>query len=386
MAELDLNQINELKARMQAIIFSIEDGIVMTDFAGNILVLNDTAKKMLGIQKGYPYERKFLDYIDHAEVRAKFQELFKSTEKDPVQEIVVPREHGPLYLKTRKSLVTTAKGEILGQMIALRDVTVEKNLENLKDDFLHSITHDLKSPLTSVQGFLGLFHDGELGTTTPEQRHYLEIMMHSTNKLLKMINNILDIAKFEAGKVSLSFGPWEAVSAVREIVDSFRGVAKHHKIRLLLNILSEPGDAVILSEMSMDDGRPGDPAKPVREVVVEADGLLLERVIVNLLDNAMKFTPMDGEIEVRVEDHADRLEVSVRDTGRGIPADSLDKLFHKFSQVPGTKGGTGLGLTIVKYVVEAHGGKIGVSSRPGKGTTFRFWVPKTTVQVLAARP
>jgi two-component system phosphate regulon sensor histidine kinase PhoR len=126
-------------------------------------------------------------------------------------------------------------------------------------------------------------------------------------------------------------------------------------------------------------------SEPAREITVEVDGLLLERVIVNLVDNALKFTPVDGEIEIRLEDRADRIEVSVRDTGRGIPTDSIEKLFHKFSQVPGTKGGTGLGLTIVKYIVEAHGGKVGVSSQPGKGTTFRFWVPKKPVQPEAAR-
>lgn len=394
-SEMHADELMSTKTKLQAILFSIEDGIVMVDFKGKILLLNDSAKKMMGIQKKFPYEKKFLDYIDDPFVKDKLSSILEAKENALEIELIVPQGQDKLFLKATKNLVTTAKGEVLGRVIALRDVTLEKQLETMKDDFIHSVTHDLKSPLTSVQGFLKLFLENEIGPVTKEQKHYLEAMEHSTQKVLKLINNILDFAKVEAGKMALSKSEWDVTAAVHQLVESLQGLAKHHQIKLYYVVSSPPSDsstgseAVLEEDSSLKTKNESEKSPPqlsqqktdlmdvqLRKVTVFADGTFLERVISNLVDNALKFTSLGGTIEIKIEDTPRKVVISVSDTGKGIPPESLDKIFQKFNQVPGTKGGTGLGLTISKHIVEAHGGEISVASQVGKGTTFRFWIPK----------
>ncbi len=355
--EMQADQLLSEKTKLQGILFSIEDGIVMTDFEGSIMLVNDSAKLMLNINEHFPYTKKFLDYITDEGVREEFREMLEGGMRAPDREFQIPRPNGNLHVRLSRSIVTTAAGKALGWVTVIRDITLEKELENMKDDFVHSITHDLKSPLTSVRGFLKLFIDGDIGELNNQQKHYLGVMDNSTTKVLKLINNILDMAKLEAGKMSLNKNDWNAAASVNQIVESLQGTAHQHNIKLS-------------SQFESDGNENG--------FHLFADGNLLERVIGNLVDNALKFTPGGGRIDVLVTDTGKRLTVAVRDTGKGIPPDSLDKVFIKFKQVPGTKGGTGLGLTIVKHIVESHGGEITVQSEVGKGTTFSFWVPKET--------
>ncbi len=370
-------EIADLKTKMQAIIFSIEDGIIMTDFEGTILVINARARQLLGIQKGYPYDKKFLDYLENESVRIKIQSFLSAPDSVRNLELTVSPEGQLTILNVTRNLVTTASGERLGQVVALHDITLEKELENMKDDFLHSITHDLKSPLTSVQGFLNLFIEGELGAVTQDQIRYLKIMIHSSGKLLRMINNILDMAKLDAGHMSISKVEWNVLSSVDEILQNFQEIARHHKIQVFKSIVVYKSDGrsfPVQDETHLD-----------HSITLSADVELLERVLTNLVDNAMKFTPTAGQIEILIEDYPDKVQISVKDNGRGIPEDALAKIFHKFQQAPGTKGGTGLGLTIAKHIVEEHGGQIGVKSEKGKGSTFHFWIPKSEIEKEAAR-
>lgn len=377
MSSLGKDEIADLRIKLQAIIFSIEDGIVMVDFEGEILVMNDRARKMLCIQKGYPYDKKFLDYLQDADVRVQFKTLLDHPDKVRREEIIVPGEPRSATYRATKNVVTTARGEEIGRVLALHDITMEKEIERLKDDFVHSITHDLKGPLTSVQGFLGLFLEGELGPVTAEQSRSLNIMVHSTGKLLRMINNILDMAKLDAGRMLIQKTEWNVLQTIDELFMGYGEIAKHHKIRLFKTVqFTEPGGRTYKVDEAAHSDHP---------VTVLADGSLLERVITNLFDNAMKFTPANGQIEILVESLPDRVQVSVKDSGRGIPAEALGKIFQKFQQAPGTKGGTGLGLTIAKHIVEEHGGQIGVESEKGKGSNFHFWIPKISTGKEAVR-
>ncbi len=372
-------EIADLKTKLQAIIFSIEDGIVMTDFGGEILVINSRARQMLSIKKGYPFDKKFLDYIEDEAIRSQIGSFLAAADGasggSSIELNVVP-DGAAVILKVTKNWVTTAQGERLGQVIALHDITLERELENLKDDFLHSITHDLKSPLTSIRGFLNLFIEGALGDVTQDQQKYLNIMLHSSGKLLRMINNILDMAKLDAGKMAISKTEWDVLATVDDILVNFQEIARHHKIRVFKTVrVHEPdGRSYVVDDAALAD----------RQIIIQADSEMLERVLTNLVDNAMKFSPMNGQIEILVEDFPDKVSLSVIDNGRGIPEDALKKLFHKFQQAPGTKGGTGLGLTIAKHIVEEHGGAIAAESEKGKGSNFHFWIPKESQQKEAA--
>lgn len=370
-------EIADLKTKLQAIIFSIEDGIAMTDFEGHILVINSRARQLLGIKKGYPFDKKFLEYIEEDAVRSQIQTFVAAPEGASPIELTVSPDGVPVILKVSKNPVTTAQGDRLGQVIALHDITLEKELENLKDDFLHSITHDLKSPLTSVQGFLSLFMEGALGSVTQDQLKYLRIMLHSSGKLLRMINNILDMAKLDAGRMAINKSEWDVLATVDYILQNFQEIARHHKINVFKTVLVHAEDG---RTFAVDEA-----ADPDRTIKVNADSELLERVLTNLVDNAMKFSPMSGQVEILVEEYPDKVSISVKDNGRGIPEDAVKKLFHKFQQAPGTKGGTGLGLAIAKHIVEVHGGEIGVDSVHGRGSSFHFWLPKQPLEEGAAR-
>ncbi|MBI1979214.1 MAG: PAS domain-containing sensor histidine kinase [Elusimicrobia bacterium] len=359
MTTISFDEIAELKVKLQAVLFSIEDGIVMTDFEGNISLINDRARKMLGVQKGYPYEKKFLEYVQDEWVKDKLSQLLETKDSISSTEIGIATDGGEIYLHTTKNIVTTAQGVVLGQVVVLHDVTTEKQFEKLKDDFVHSITHDLKSPLSSLLGFLKLFQDGELGALSPEQKRYLEIMSHSANDLLRMINDILDMSKLESGKMVLSKTNWDADAMVSHIVESLRGVAYQCKVQISHQYVS--------GEPSGDN-----------HGHLYADKALVERVLNNLLDNALKFTPGGGAIEVQVRDLTQEIEFSVKDTGKGIPPESQSTIFEKFKQVPGTKSGSGLGLAISKYIVEAHGGRIALESQLSHGTKVFFTIPKSS--------
>lgn len=352
------DEILQLKTKMQAILFSIQEGIVMTDFEGHVLLLNDAAKRLLSIPQKYPYEKKFLDYVEDSWLKAHLKTVLESKEDTDQFEVALKKEDEETFLKITKNIVTTARGEILGRALAIRDVTLEKRLEGMKDEFVQSVTHDLKSPMSSLHGFVCLFLSGDAGPLTEDQVRYFKLMRHSTEKVLQMIHNILDSVKLEAGQMVLAKNDWEVVESVNSIVESLQGVAKFYQVRLYATVSPLAGSS----------------AAP--KIRLLADQTLVERVLGNLLDNALKFSMGGGEIEVIVQERPERVDFAVRDTGRGIPPQFLGDIFKKFKQVPGTKGGTGLGLNISSQIVRQHGGEISVESEPGRGATFRFWIPK----------
>ena len=374
MAQQRSSEIADLKTKLQAIIFSIEDGIIMTDFEDNILVINDSAKRMLQIEKSYPYNKKFLDYIENEKLKQKFSDLQKIKEESHSIEVsipLVPMEES--FLKINKSSVTTAQGHVLGRMFTLRNITLEKQLEKVKDDFVHSIAHDLKSPLTPVQGFIRLLYEEQFGPLTKEQKNCMEIILLSVNRLLRLISNILDMAKLDVKKtLVMNKSSWDAALTIHHTVELLQEMARHQEINLFLSVYTYSGTERENRLLRFKSGE----SKTPPHIKIFADGELLERVIYNLVDNALKFTSSQGQIEIKLEDFSDRIEISVIDNGRGIPEDALKKIFQKFQQVQGTRGGTGLGLTIAKHIVEAHGGQLQVTSQLKKGSTFHFWIPK----------
>ncbi len=365
------DEVSLIKTRLQAILFSIEEGIVMLDFAGDIQIINDAAKTMLGIQKKFPYEQKFLDYVADAEIRGKLDFMLESPIENVIQELTLTKGEKNICVRAAKSVVTTAKGETLGKVLVFRDVTREKELESLKEDFVHSITHDLKSPLTSIQGYLDLFMSDEIEPLSAEQKRHMEIMSHSTRKLLKLVSNILDMAKIEAGQLKIQRKPWDVVQGVYQVLNALHAVSWLIKINMTAAVsFTKDG---IKTTMQI---YPSVPGQTLPEMILSADGSLLDRAISNLVDNAIKHTPQGGTIEVHVEDEPDKVRVSVCDNGGGIPEEALEKIFQKFQQLSGTKGGTGLGLTFTRETVERHGGRISVTSQLKKGANFTFWIPK----------
>jgi len=234
-----------------------------------------------------------------------------------------------------------------------------KELDQMKDDFVSSVSHELRSPLTSIKGYVDFILRGKAGPLNEKLVEYLTIVKNNTSRLGTFINDILDLAKIEARRFELGREAVELPPLVEEMVTFFRPQAEESKIEL---------EAVVPSGLSL----------------VSADSDKLRQVFTNLLSNAFKFTPEGGKvtIEARNSKSGNFVEIAVKDTGIGIAKEDLQRIFDKFQQMKpsGSKAkkvkGTGLGLAIVKGIVEAHGGKIWVESELNKGSNFIFTLPK----------
>ncbi|MBI3330504.1 MAG: hybrid sensor histidine kinase/response regulator, partial [Candidatus Omnitrophica bacterium] len=243
---------------------------------------------------------------------------------------------------------------LLGRSI--RYAIERQRVERLKDEFVNTVSHELRTPLSTIQEFTGILFDQIPGPLTAEQREYLTIIRSNIERLTRMIDNLLDMAKIDAGHAVLRKSVTEVAPLIQQTVQSLGPIAKHKGIEL---------------EVRVPDELPS----------LYADADKVTQVLVNLLSNAIKFTPGPGRVTVSVSEGESDLAFSVADTGVGIAEGDVPKLFEKFSRVHQASGdeatrGTGLGLAISKRLVELHGGTIGVTSRPGQGSAFTFMLPK----------
>jgi signal transduction histidine kinase len=250
------------------------------------------------------------------------------------------------------------KGQIetRGLLRALRYATERKRLDRLKDEFVSTVSHELRTPLTSIIGSLGLLMGKAAGILSEPAARLLEIAHNNSQRLVLLVNDILDIEKLESGQAVFDFRKIEVRSLVEQAVESIRGYAEDHRVKVRI-------DAAV----AVDD--------------IRADIDRLAQVVTNLLSNAIKFSPPDGEVVIAVEKEAEvnAVRISVRDRGPGIPVDFKSRIFERFAQADATnarrKGGTGLGLSIAKQIIDRLGGEIGVADAPGGGTIFYIELP-----------
>ena len=243
----------------------------------------------------------------------------------------------------------------------IKDMELEKKkmeeMNRLKNEFFSMITHDLKAPLSALLGFIELFLRGSLGDVNDEQKEFLVYAKETVNELIEMVNLILDIGKMEHGNFKFNFEEFNLYLVINELVKKMAPIFDDKKI----NIKTE-----------FDESFSG---------IIIGDQIQIKRVIMNLLNNAVKFSKPDGIIEIKVSKSKDRCIISVKDYGKGIPAEDINKIFNKYYQSSNTvKGGTGLGLTFVKLVVDAHKGNIEVDSNLGEYTIFKVDLPLNEIR------
>jgi signal transduction histidine kinase len=229
-----------------------------------------------------------------------------------------------------------------------------RELDRLKSDFLGNVSHELRTPLASIKGFVDNLLDGVAGGLAVRQRHYLVRVRDNADRLGRMVSDLLDLTRIEAGKVELTLQALDAGEAVSEAVETFRPIARARPVGLILDV--EPG------------------------LRVWADGDKLQQILTNLVSNAVKFTPGGGQVTVRgCRRGSTTVRLDVQDSGPGIAPQDRERVFDKFYQVGRTEGerpdGTGLGLTIARHLVELHGGRIWVEAAPGSGATFALELP-----------
>lgn len=236
--------------------------------------------------------------------------------------------------------------------VVVQDITDRRAVEKMKDEFISTVSHELRTPLTSIRGSLGLLASGKLGSLSDNGQRMLEIASANTDRLVRLINDILDVERMESGKVNLVKSPCNAAEVVRHAVDAVRSLAEREGMTIEVD------------------------AEPV-SLVADSDRLV--QVLTNLLGNAVKFSPAGSTTRVGARQHHRSVVFSVADQGRGIPADKVDSIFERFGQVDASdsreKGGSGLGLPICRSIVHHHGGNISVESESGRGSTFTFTIP-----------
>jgi PAS domain S-box-containing protein len=232
------------------------------------------------------------------------------------------------------------------------DITSRKLVERLKDEFVSVVSHELRTPLTSIHGSLKLLATGQLGDMTQEGQEVLDIAADNTERLIRLVGDVLDLERIESGRYSLQKSHCEAAFLLSQAADIMRPMTDRHGIRIEIK------------------------APPV---MVWADPDPILQTLTNLLSNAIKFSPDHTTVWMEVDKEESHILFTVRDQGRGIPADRLESIFERFQQVDASdsriRGGTGLGLAICRSIVEQHGGKIWVESTPGQGSSFYFTLP-----------
>jgi signal transduction histidine kinase len=265
----------------------------------------------------------------------------------------------PRQLDGQQIAMLRALGRQVMSQIELRlHLLVRAAMEKAKDEFVSVVSHELRTPLTSIRGSLGLIEGGALGTVPPELARMVAIARANTDRLVRLINDILDLEKIAAGKLELKLRPLDPADLVDAALTETQGIAGQARVDLAWSAV-EPGGARLLGDRDR-----------------------LIQVLVNLLSNAIKVSPPGGGVAIRIESAGGRVRITVRDRGPGIAARDLSRIFGRFQQIDSSdsrsRGGTGLGLSICKAIVEEHGGTIGVDTAEGEGSDFWFEIPGTS--------
>jgi len=348
--------LRELLARQEAIFTSPLIGIFTLNPSGSIESLNPAAEHLFGWPAATAMRRSIAALIEiggeEIGVGARLRQLV--THDDELRELVGRRRDGSTF-PIDFALAEMPLGKRRMFVVFVRDISKRKNNEHRKDEFVATVSHELRTPLTSIAGSLGLLVGGAAGSHSPAAARLLQIAYSNSQRLVRLINDILDIEKIESGKAAFDMRPIDLGALVEQSIEANRGFADSFAVQMRL----DPGFS-----------RP----------FVRADSDRMTQVLTNLLSNAIKFSPSSGEVVVTIENRGPRVRVSVRDHGPGIPEAFRPRVFDKFAQadascVPG-KQGTGLGLNIVKQIIDLHGGSIAFEPASGSGTVFYFELPR----------
>jgi PAS domain S-box-containing protein len=328
---------------------------------GRIQQINREAENLFGYSQdelaGTSASIRDLVHADqHEEFDGRWKRLIEERESLDGFRMRNPRRDGvSLVCEWTVTPLVNAEGTVLSVIAQGRDITQQLEAERLKQEFTSTLSHELRTPLTSIIGSLQLINSGMLGDLNKDQTELTEVAERNGIRLLDLINDILDIEKVESGKLTLFPETIALDELVREALKLNQGFAERYKVKLVAH-------------------------EPLPGIQVHADRKRLLQVMTNLLSNAAKFSPADGQVEVEMREKGSDVLVTVSDRGSGIPENFRGRIFGRFAQADSTdtraKGGTGLGLAICKRMIELMEGTIGFANREGGGTTFWFELPK----------
>jgi NtrC-family two-component system sensor histidine kinase KinB len=349
----DLGELLVAQQTTEAAIDSLYDPVIVTDSDGRVTRINPAAERLFGARAdvtGRPIEQVARDpRIAQAVTDVLRSKRAAASEGAEVLPWAV--DGARRAFRTRSTPMRDADDRLVGAVTLLEDITHLSEISRLKSEFIAAASHELRTPLTSVQMGVHLLLEGAAGPLDKRQTDILEVCRDDTARLERLMRQLLDLSKIESGAAAPSRAPIRPSVLVHEAVDSLALQAESKGLRVVI-----------------------DAPREVPEVVADRDQV--ERVIVNLVTNATRATPPGGIITVAATEHGRDVVFSVTDTGAGIPREYLPRIFEPFIQVPNAPaGGSGLGLTISRRIVEGHGGRLSVQSEPGRGSTFSFTIP-----------
>ncbi len=350
-----LGSLTREEKKLSSVLNSVAEGIVYLDLDRKIVLTNPAAEHLLGLPDDAA--GKVVDeLLDPAVVVELFsRERVARRRAQPVStEVSLTVGDETRALKVVSSAVTAGDDASIGTVYVLDDITREKEIEQMKSDFVALVSHELRTPLTSIYGYTRLILDGKTGDVPELTLDKLVRVERQALRLSHLISDLLDLSRIESGRMEMRMAPTSIVEVAATRMDDIRTQADDKDITLSLEAADDVPDAV-------------------------ADGERIGQVVTNLLSNAVKFTPQGGSVRVRIGQEGEQLSIQVIDTGTGIPPEERSLIFDKFHQVSNVhtrqQGGTGLGLAIAKSIVEAHGGRIWVDDGAGSGSDFRFVLP-----------
>jgi two-component system, OmpR family, sensor histidine kinase ResE len=346
--KFNINALSQEKEQLASILSSMADGVITFNRDGTILITNPPADRFLQ----YWYYEKGTEAADKEGIPSQVMDLFQlavDTEKEQIGKISLQGRHwvilvSPLYSNTF----------IRGAVAVLRDMTEERQLEKMRRDFIANVSHELRTPISMMQGYSEAIVD-DIAESQEEKREMAKVIYDESLRMGRLVNELLDLARMEAGHIQLSIETVNLHSFMNRIIHKFQGFAKDNGIFLNLELDSD------IPSFSFDPDR-------------------IEQVLTNLIDNAFRHTPKGGSVTLKVSPEEKGLKVEVTDSGSGIPEEDLPFVFERFYKADKarTRGraGTGLGLAIAKNIIDAHLGHISVQSKIDHGTTFTFLLPR----------
>jgi NtrC-family two-component system sensor histidine kinase KinB len=345
--------VNELIAgqqRMQAVLDSIDDGLLMIDRQGLLEHLNPVAQRQLG----WDTDRKGLSLgvaLDRPDLDAQLHTVLRggTLERAP-EDLSFEIDGETRLLAYSLTPVSHVQGDILGAVMVLHDVTEQRAFERVRSEFVLRASHELRTPVTGMHMAFGLLQERVRFEAHTREADLLKTVNEEMQRLMQLINDLLNFSRYQSGLQKLTLGPCEIDDLLLRARDRFSGAAAAQGTELTIE---------------QADNLPR----------LHADHTQLDRVLDNLIDNALRHTPSNGHIRLQARRHAERVIISVEDNGEGIAYGQQGRIFEPFVQVGRKKGGAGLGLALCKEIVQLHGGRMGVYSRPGQGTQFYMALP-----------
>ena len=346
----NIDKLEKESSRAQGILNSMAEAVIAVDQQTRILVVNPATEKIFGISSAQAKNRFFLEIIPNNEISEIINAVL--SKKEPLsKELSLIWPVQKIFHVNASPII--GKSEVSGCLLVIHDITEIRNLERMRSDLVANVSHELKTPLTSIKGFVETLLEGAL-EDKKNARNFLEIIQKHVERLNNLINDLLDLSSLESKGAGLKKKETDLQKVTDKVLSGFKSQLKKKGIEARNNL-------------------------PIN-LLTNIDADKIEQVLTNLVDNAIKYNKEKGWLNIDFQDDFKNIKIIVEDSGIGIPPKDISRIFERFYRVDKARsrelGGTGLGLSIVKHIIELHGGFTGVESTEGLGSKFWFTLPK----------